>query len=278
MDYNKIYNDLISKAQLENRIKGGDIYYEAHHILPKCIGGEGNESQWKTHPNIILLTGREHFVAHKLLVEMHPNNHSLMWALHRMMFSKNKKTERLYNPSSRDYERFRVEFSKMVSKQQSNVPKSEEHRKNLSKSKKGTKMSESFINNLKETMKGENNPNYGNKWTEDMKQNLSRKKKGVPSKVVWTDEMREMVSNKTKGKYNGTEETKKKISQTLTGRKASNETKEKQSKKRKEFLKNNPNYGKGPQKLITCPHCNKTGGHSNMTRYHFDNCKHKVFI
>jgi hypothetical protein len=26
---------------------------------------------------------------------------------------------------------------------------------------------------------------------------------------------------------------------------------------------------------ITCPHCGKTGGHTNMKRYHFDNCKFK---
>ena len=27
-----------------------------------------------------------------------------------------------------------------------------------------------------------------------------------------------------------------------------------------------------PQNLRTCPHCGKTGGASNLTRYHFDNC------
>ena len=26
---------------------------------------------------------------------------------------------------------------------------------------------------------------------------------------------------------------------------------------------------------LTCPHCGKVGGVSNMRRYHFDNCKHK---
>jgi len=26
-------------------------------------------------------------------------------------------------------------------------------------------------------------------------------------------------------------------------------------------------------KKVTCPHCNKTGGGGNMTRYHFNNCK-----
>jgi hypothetical protein len=28
-----------------------------------------------------------------------------------------------------------------------------------------------------------------------------------------------------------------------------------------------------PQPQITCPHCGKTGGNSNMKRWHFDNCK-----
>lgn len=29
----------------------------------------------------------------------------------------------------------------------------------------------------------------------------------------------------------------------------------------------------GPQPVITCPHCNLSGGKSSMKRYHFDNCK-----
>lgn len=34
----------------------------------------------------------------------------------------------------------------------------------------------------------------------------------------------------------------------------------------------------GPQDIATCPHCNITGGISNLTRYHFDNCKNKKCI
>jgi hypothetical protein len=30
------------------------------------------------------------------------------------------------------------------------------------------------------------------------------------------------------------------------------------------------------QKKIQCPHCGKTGGMTNMKRYHFDNCKMKL--
>jgi len=34
-------------------------------------------------------------------------------------------------------------------------------------------------------------------------------------------------------------------------------------------------YVRGKQKIVRCPHCNKTGGISNMKRWHFDNCKYK---
>jgi hypothetical protein len=80
MDYKKIYDDLISKARSENRIKNAGTYYEAHHIIPKCLGGEGTVNQWKKHPNIILLTAKEHFVAHKLLCEIYPNEPKLISA------------------------------------------------------------------------------------------------------------------------------------------------------------------------------------------------------
>jgi hypothetical protein len=36
------------------------------------------------------------------------------------------------------------------------------------------------------------------------------------------------------------------------------------------FLTNHPN-----KIQVTCPHCNRTGGATNMKRYHFDNCKKK---
>jgi hypothetical protein len=275
MDYKLVYDNIISKAKSKNRYKGFETYYEAHHIIPKCMGGEGKESQWKTHPNIVLLTAKEHFICHKLLVEIYPKNHSLIWALHRMMFSKKGNVRRDYVPSSRDYENFRVIFSKTVKEQQTGVPKSLSHRANLSLSKTGTKMPESFVLNLQEIMKGENNPNYGNIWTDEMKKESSEKRKGIPSTVVWTDEMRKKSSEKRKGIYNGTEETKKKISETLTGRKDSNETKKKKSESRKKYLFENTHPSQGPQKIITCPHCSKSGGVSNMTRYHFDNCKKK---
>ena len=32
---------------------------------------------------------------------------------------------------------------------------------------------------------------------------------------------------------------------------------------------------KGKREIVTCPHCNLSGGGGNMRRYHFDNCKKK---
>ena len=46
-------------------------------------------------------------------------------------------------------------------------------------------------------------------------------------------------------------------------------------KPKTEEHKRNISLGKKgrPKATSTCPHCNKTGGHGNMLRYHYNNCK-----
>lgn len=63
MNYQKVYDDLIHRAKSENRKKlktdnPDYVYYEAHHIIPYYLGSEGSCLEWKTHPNIVLLTAR----------------------------------------------------------------------------------------------------------------------------------------------------------------------------------------------------------------------------
>ena len=41
-------------------------YKERHHITPKCLGGTNDEE------NLIDLYAREHYIAHKLLVQDNP--------------------------------------------------------------------------------------------------------------------------------------------------------------------------------------------------------------
>jgi hypothetical protein len=111
MNYKDIHDKIIDKARKENRLKGDGNYYEAHHIKPKCMGGEGTVQQWRTHPNIILLTAKEHFVIHKLLCEIYPDNYDLAYAYWGFVNGRNKSNHKgnvYYNIGSREYERLRI--------------------------------------------------------------------------------------------------------------------------------------------------------------------------
>lgn len=70
MNYHKIYNSLIRTRQM-NQPEG---YVEKHHIVPRCLGGSDDES------NLVQLTLREHFIAHKLLYKIHPKNKAICYA------------------------------------------------------------------------------------------------------------------------------------------------------------------------------------------------------
>lgn len=84
MNYEKIYDILISKAQ--NRIL--ETYTETHHIVPKCIGGTDNIN------NLVELTPEEHYLAHQLLVKIYPQNHSLVKAA--AMMIPNRPSNKMY--------------------------------------------------------------------------------------------------------------------------------------------------------------------------------------
>jgi hypothetical protein len=96
MDYKKIYNQIIDRAQTDTRIKNYNVYYERHHIVPKCLGGTDDKD------NLVLLTAREHFLCHWLLVRIYPDNNKLAYALWGMC--NQNKTGNRYKPSSRTYE------------------------------------------------------------------------------------------------------------------------------------------------------------------------------
>lgn len=85
-------------------------YWEGHHIIPRCLGGQGHARQ--RHPNIIRLTAAEHFTAHKLLVELFPDNRKLTYAFWAMCTCSNAAT----NATAEDYELARVTRSKAIGK------------------------------------------------------------------------------------------------------------------------------------------------------------------
>lgn len=94
MDYLKIYKNLIEISQNKNRNKSKELYYEKHHILPRCLGGSDDEN------NLVLLTAREHFIAHKLLTYIYKRNFKIACAFNLMVFMNDRK----YRVTSRDYQ------------------------------------------------------------------------------------------------------------------------------------------------------------------------------
>lgn len=60
----------MQKSELQSRKKGTGAYYELHHIVPRSEGGDDEAN------NLVLLTGREHFMAHYLLYKADPTMES----------------------------------------------------------------------------------------------------------------------------------------------------------------------------------------------------------
>lgn len=89
MNYQKIYDNLVSRAR--NRKLEEGIYFEQHHVIPKCLGGSD-------HPyNLVKMTAEEHFVAHQLLVKIHSTHTGLAYAALRMTIGpKGRVNNKLY--------------------------------------------------------------------------------------------------------------------------------------------------------------------------------------
>jgi len=122
MNYSRHYELLISRAK--NRIL--ETYTESHHIIPRCMGGRNDKS------NLVDLTPEEHYLAHQLLVKMHPTNVSLAKAASMMTTGR---------PSNKLYGWLRRRLASAMSETQTGTGNSQYgtrwiHNKKLQKSKK----------------------------------------------------------------------------------------------------------------------------------------------
>ena len=82
MNYNKLYRRFIESRPVRKKVSGNGL--ERHHILPKCLGGKN------TVDNIVVLTPREHFIAHRLLHKFTTGmaRSKMAYALHRLTCDK----------------------------------------------------------------------------------------------------------------------------------------------------------------------------------------------
>jgi len=213
MNHSKIYNQIIERGKL--RIL--ESYTEKHHIIPKCMGGTNDNN------NLVELTAREHFICHKLLTEIYPEQTGLRYATFRMTHSKmaNGK-KRNYIVGAREYQRLRLLISKIASDRAKLQKHSKEVRKKISESLKGhyvsnesrKKMSASATGKLvsEETRKKLSISSAGRIVSKSTRTKISIAGKG---RVV-TDETRNKISESLKGK-SPTMETRKKLSEANKG-------------------------------------------------------------
>jgi hypothetical protein len=240
MNHQKLYDSIIKNALLQNRTKLSKnnfnyIYYEEHHIIPKCLNGT-NEKE-----NLVLLTAKEHFVCHKLLTYIYINNRKMICALHKMAFSKR------YGKivSGRDYEYIRILFNntpiseetrnKIINSLIGNTRnkgkiRSEETKLNLKKRDRSNwKISENGLNNIKIANSKPKSEIHKNK----LRQNRIGKNFNELFGEEKANEIKNKISIASKNRKPISEETRNKISKIHKGKKISNETKLKMSLSKK---------------------------------------------
>lgn len=126
--YTNWYNSIISQAQSQLRKKYEGVYYEEHHIVPKCLGGSNKKI------NLVLLTAKEHFLCHWLLCKMVDDINSRQKLYHAFSsFLRSTKIQsRIY--TSKQYEIARMYASRAMTMQ--TETKKKERLKKSSETKK----------------------------------------------------------------------------------------------------------------------------------------------
>lgn len=193
MNYTQIYSNLCLRGMVSNRKKSNIHYYENHHYLPASLGGLKNKS------NMVLLTAREHYIAHFLLYKIYKQN-GMKTEMHKMVKAWNmmgcNKTGKRHN--SHTFAIARKLLSKTLSELQTGKKlnltveqiKAKADRMKGNKINKGMKHTKKTNKANSMRNKGENNAMYGKTHSAEAKQKIREKAIGR----VWTEEAKEKVS------------------------------------------------------------------------------------
>ena len=174
MNYRKVYDQLMERGK--TRTPEINDYYELHHIIPKCMGGDNDKE------NVVRLTYREHFIAHWLLHREYPTNGSLAASFHIMAFgtawrSARKERGNGYTPSSRQLEEARM--AKIM--QRTGTKHSKDTKDKISKGNKGKIGHNNGLKFSDETKAKMRAAKLGKKRSDEVKKKISNgKKKQVP--------------------------------------------------------------------------------------------------
>lgn len=236
MNYKWHYDKLVETRKGLNRKKKQGVYYEKHHIIPKSCGGKTEEN------NMVLLTPKEHYVAHLLLIKIYSGRErsNMVYALWKMAHG-NKKLKNILSAKQYAYARdlFIKECSLRIVSQETR-----DKRSNSCKYKGGTrdaaigrKISLKKTGNSGAKLKGRTYEDiYGAAKAEEMKKIRRNSLKGKTYEEIYGD--------------NATVQ-KNKLSDSHIGSTQSEYTKKKRSESLKENYKNGTRKSKRKTEIVT---------------------------
>lgn len=289
--YTKIYYDIMDNAKSQNRSKRRRddpefIYYERHHIQPASLQPE--LANLKQHPeNGVLLTAREHYIAHRLLIRMvktPQHRYKMAGAIKRLMTNSSNQLRRY---TSREYAAMRSDVFKQASmsfEDKYGAEKAVEIREKMSISKRG-----------------DGNSMYGRIHTENTKRLISEKSaerneklRGMTNEEIFgmekASEIAVRISEGNKALY---DKNRGKTYEEIHGADKAAEIREKLSK-----AGSGKKRGPSPLRGTThkdetisamratalarpktkCPHCHKMLDAGNYAQFHGDKCKNFTSI
>jgi hypothetical protein len=249
MNYIKAYENLISTRKIREQITG---YTEKHHIIPKSFGGTNSTE------NMVILTAREHFIAHLLLAKMYPES-GMVHAVFKMACV--NKTLGNFKVTNRLYEILRINHANRVSSDKNAAKKK-------SLASKGKKQSPEHIKARTESRLKNGNPWHSDETIKKAAESNTGKKH--PSRKSGNDrsEAEKEASRKSAESRKGRKMLPEQVAKSVasrTGKKRNIPI----SEERKQQL------SEEKSKKIECPHCGLFGQPMVMHRWHFDKCKQR---
>lgn len=169
--YTNIYIAIVSNAIAQRRYKVFG-YFERHHILPRSMGGDDVES------NLVLLTGREHFICHYLLTKMCVSGRDRDRMLHAFMLMKGENSGQQRYCNSRLYEATKAAYGQSRREALVGTTKSPEHKAKISASLTGKVTSEET--KRKQSENASKRPRKP--FSEEYRKQMSERMKGRPKK------------------------------------------------------------------------------------------------
>jgi hypothetical protein len=305
--YTRWYYLLVNNAKNQNRIKYKNSYYEKHHIIPKSLGGDNTSS------NLVLLTYKEHFLCHWLLIKMCCNNQHIikMCKAFKRMTDINDFQERICqswrielvkrHASDAQYQRWQDPEYRSKMKLIKNTT---EYKSNLSEQSKNRWLNDDYRNQVIQTRKETNlKPEIREKRSKISKEINSRpeviEKNRLGVTEAWKDieKRQKRIHNMTisarsdKRRKNNSEaqrrpEVVEKKTKSLAKTNQAQETKTRRSNAQKEVL-NRPGAREklsqnakrqNQENRLICPYCNKDFDIMNAKKWHFDNCKKRKYL